>query len=128
MDRALQLSSTFFNFSDDEKRKFSAPPVAPLPAGYNRQPLHSPDKNEYLLMFPPSSPFNVTLTRPPDLGEVAEEVFSRLSKTGSLIEGIINDCLGLPAGFLGEYNSDRNCDINNNYNRKKYNKRIQIIQ
>ncbi|CAN1262666.1 1-aminocyclopropane-1-carboxylate oxidase 5 [Linum perenne] len=43
--------------------------------------------------------------------EVVEEVFSYLSKTGSLIESIINDCLGLPPGFLQKFNSDRNWDF-----------------
>ncbi|CAI0399428.1 unnamed protein product [Linum tenue] len=40
-----------------------------------------------------------------------EEVFSCLSKTGGLIEGIINDCLGLPTGVIQQFNSDRNWDF-----------------
>ncbi|CAI0470807.1 unnamed protein product [Linum tenue] len=43
--------------------------------------------------------------------EVEEEVFTSLSKTASLIEGIINDCLGLPSGLLKEFNSDRSSDF-----------------
>ncbi|CAN1155928.1 Flavonol synthase/flavanone 3-hydroxylase (Fragment) [Linum perenne] len=111
MKRALQLSKTFFELTDEEKRKFSAGDGAPLPAGYSRQPLHSVDKNEYLLVFPPQSPFNIYPTHPSQLREVVEEVFSYLSNTGSLIESIINDCLGLPPGFLQKFNSDRNWDF-----------------
>ncbi|CAN0901645.1 Flavonol synthase/flavanone 3-hydroxylase (Fragment) [Linum grandiflorum] len=111
MKRALQLSKTFFELPDEEKRKFSSGDGAPLPAGYNRQPLHSADKNEYLLVFPPQSPFNVYPTHPPELREVVEEVFLHMSKTASLIESIVNDCLGLPPGFLQKFNSDRTWDF-----------------
>ncbi|KAL2340779.1 hypothetical protein Fmac_008719 [Flemingia macrophylla] len=50
---AMELSRTFFDYSDEEKNKGSPSSDATLPAGYNRQPLHSSDKNEYLLVFPP---------------------------------------------------------------------------
>ncbi|CAI0549217.1 unnamed protein product [Linum tenue] len=113
IDRALQLSADFFDLPDGEKRKFTSKPAggAALPSGYNRRPFHSPEKNEFLLMFHPSSPFNVYPTNPPHLREVMEEVFVWLSKTGWLMEGIINDCLGLPAGFLQQFNSDRKGDF-----------------
>ncbi|KAJ0105185.1 hypothetical protein Patl1_17796 [Pistacia atlantica] len=109
--RALELSKTFFGYSDEEKLKSSPGSGAPLPAGYSRQPLHSPDKNEYLLMFPPSSTFNVYLENPPEFKEVLEEVFSHLTKTCSLIESIVNECLDLPPNFLKEYNHDRSWDF-----------------
>ncbi|KAJ0049350.1 hypothetical protein Pint_15215 [Pistacia integerrima] len=109
--RALELSKTFFGYSDEEKLKSSPGSGAPLPAGYSRQPLHSPDKNEYLLMFPPSSTFNVYPENPPEFKEVLEEVFSHLTKTCSLIESIVNECLDLPPNFLKEYNHDRSWDF-----------------
>lgn len=60
MSRALELSTTWFlNNPDEEKLMSRAPSCLPIPAGYGRQPEHSPDKNEYLMLFPPNSGFNV---------------------------------------------------------------------
>ncbi|KAJ1401624.1 Oxoglutarate/iron-dependent dioxygenase [Sesbania bispinosa] len=111
MKRAMELSKTFFDYPDEEKIKSSPSTNAPLPAGYNRQPLHSADKNEYLMIFPPGSNFNVYPPNPPQFTEVIEELFVQLSKMGVLLENIINDCLGLPPNFLKEYNHDRSSDI-----------------
>lgn len=38
---------------------------------------------------------------------VLKELFSSFVKTASIVESIINDCLGLPPNFLSEYNNDR---------------------
>lgn len=111
MNKALQLSKVFFQYPDEEKLKLSPRSGALLPAGYNKQPDHSPDKTEYLLVFPPGSNFNVYPENPPELRSVIEEVFSHLVRVGSLLESIINDCLGLPANFLKEYNHDRSWDF-----------------
>lgn len=111
MNKALQLSKTFFQYPPEEKLKSSPGSGAPLPAGYSKQPDHSPDKNEYLLVFPPGSSFNVYPENPPELRSVIEEVFSHLVRIGSLLESIINDCLGLPPNFLKEYNHDRSWDF-----------------
>lgn len=67
LQRALEVSKIFFDYPAEEKLKSSPASDAPLPAGYNRQPQHSPDKNEYLLMFPPGSSFNVFPHNPPEL-------------------------------------------------------------
>lgn len=40
-----------------------------------------------------------------------EEMFKYFVKTGQILEGIVNDCLGLPPNFLKEYNNDRSCDF-----------------
>ena len=40
-----------------------------------------------------------------------EEVFLQLTKVGTLVETILNDCLGLPPNFLKEYNHDRSWDF-----------------
>jgi hypothetical protein len=66
MSRALELSTTWFQNNPDEEKLMSRPPShLPLPAGYGRQPEHSPDKNEYLMLFPPNSGFNVYPRNPP---------------------------------------------------------------
>ncbi|KAF8408088.1 hypothetical protein HHK36_007229 [Tetracentron sinense] len=89
MTRALQLSKTFFEYPSEEKLKLSPLVGSFLPAGYNRQPEHLDEKSE----------------------EVLEEIFSHLSKTGLLMESIVNECLGLPPNLLKEYNDDRSCDF-----------------
>ncbi|XP_059643255.1 flavonol synthase/flavanone 3-hydroxylase-like [Cornus florida] len=111
MTHAMELSKSFFDCSAQEKLKSSPGPGAPLPAGYTKQPEHSPDKNEYFLMFPPGSSFNVFPKNPPQFREVLEEMFSHLAKTGEVVESIINRCLGLPPNFLREYNHDRSWDF-----------------
>ncbi|XP_054805983.1 1-aminocyclopropane-1-carboxylate oxidase-like isoform X2 [Prosopis cineraria] len=111
MERCLDLSRTFFNSSDEEKQKSSPRFDGPLPAGYSRQPSHSPDKNEYLLVFPPGSDFNVYPQNPPRFREAMEEVFEELKKVGMLLEGIINECLGMPPDVLKEFNDDRSWDF-----------------
>lgn len=106
--RSLQLSTTFFALPDEEKLKYSPGSAAPLPAGYSKQPPHSPDKNEYLLVFHPQSGFNVF---PAGFRDVVEELFGHFRKTGQLIEQIVNDCLGLAPDFMKEYNRDRSWDF-----------------
>ncbi|KAG5049689.1 hypothetical protein JHK85_010792 [Glycine max] len=108
---AMQQSKTFFDYSDEEKSKSSPSSDAPLPAGYSRQPLHSPDKNEYFLFFSPGSSFNVIPQIPPKFRDVLEEMFVQMSKMGVLLESIINECLGLPTNFLKEFNHDRSWDF-----------------
>ena len=63
INQAIQLSRTFFALTDQEKLEYSPRAASPLPAGYSKQPAHSLDKNEYLLMFQPQSGVNVL---PPD--------------------------------------------------------------
>ncbi|XVF50142.1 hypothetical protein PTKIN_Ptkin04bG0072100 [Pterospermum kingtungense] len=116
LQRALQLSKIFFDYPAQEKLKSSPASiriasVAPLPVGYNTQRQHCPDKNEYLLMFPPGSTFNVFPHNPHDLRKVLEDVFSNLTKTCMLVEGIMNQCLGFPTNFLEEFNHDRSWDF-----------------
>ncbi|XP_022850798.1 flavonol synthase/flavanone 3-hydroxylase-like isoform X2 [Olea europaea var. sylvestris] len=111
INRALKFSGTFFALPDEEKVKYIRGLGAPLPAGYNKQPEHSADKNEYLLMFPPRSTFNVLPSNPPEFREVLEELFTYFARTGELIERILNDCLGLPPNFLKEFNNDRSWDF-----------------
>ncbi|XP_020234581.1 flavonol synthase/flavanone 3-hydroxylase [Cajanus cajan] len=107
---ALQLSKTFFDYSYEEKSKSSASSGALFPPGYNRRPPHSPDKNEFLLVFPPGSSSNVFPPNPPNFRIVLEEMFVQMSKMGVLLESIINECLGLPTNFLKEFNHDRSGD------------------
>ncbi|KAF9591058.1 hypothetical protein IFM89_001268 [Coptis chinensis] len=111
MTRALEVSKMFFEYPLEEKLKSSPTPDAPLPTGYSVQPEHSADKNEYLLMFPPGSSFNVFPDQPAELRKVMEDIFSHFSKAALLVETILNDCLGLPPKFLQEYNKDRSWDF-----------------
>lgn len=38
-------------------------------------------------------------------------MFTHFTKTGLLVESILNECLGLPPNFLKEYNHDRSWDF-----------------
>lgn len=111
--RALELSAAFFALPDEEKAKVR--PVegskAPLPAGYARQPAHSADKNEYLLVFDPRFGFNLYPAEPAGFREALEECYGKLTELGLLIQEILNECMGLPPGFLKGYNSDRSFDF-----------------
>ncbi|XP_062116494.1 flavonol synthase/flavanone 3-hydroxylase-like [Humulus lupulus] len=111
MGQALDLSKEYFGYTDEEKLKSSPGSGAPLPAGYSKQPQHSLDKNEYFLMFPPHTDFNVYPPNPPHFRKVLEEIFMKLSAIGLLLESILNECLGLPPDFLKEYNDDRSWDF-----------------
>lgn len=62
---ALELSRTFFHYSDEVKLQYSSKPGAPLLAGFNKQKENCVDKNEYVLVFPPGSNFNIYPQEPP---------------------------------------------------------------
>ncbi|KAF6160019.1 hypothetical protein GIB67_033103 [Kingdonia uniflora] len=112
MAQALDFFKTFFELPNEEKLKASPGEGAPFePAGYRKQPDHSVEKNEFLVMYPPASSFNVYPDNPPELKQVFEETFSHLMKAGLLVESILNDCLGLPPNFLKEFNHDRSGDF-----------------
>ncbi|TVU16320.1 hypothetical protein EJB05_39877, partial [Eragrostis curvula] len=152
MARALELSAAFFALPDEEKAKVRPAEgfPTPIPAGYGRQPAHSADKSEYVLVFNPKLGFNAYPDEPagfrscklvclycvhfllrnfnpkfgfnayPDepagfrsckLVDAVEECFAKLTDLGLLIQDILNDCMGLPPGFLKNYNSDRNFDF-----------------
>ncbi|KAG1342482.1 putative Flavone synthase [Cocos nucifera] len=113
MARAIKLSKAFFELPEEEKLKFRpiAGSEAPLPAGYSRQPDHSPDKNEYLLTFSPELGFNLLPADPPEFRSVLDECFTQLTSIGLLVEEILNECMGLPPNFFEEYNKDRRSDF-----------------
>lgn len=52
-----ELAAAFFALPDEEKARVRAAEGSkaplPVPAGYGRQPAHSADKNEYLVVFDP---------------------------------------------------------------------------
>ncbi|RLM65774.1 flavonol synthase/flavanone 3-hydroxylase-like [Panicum miliaceum] len=110
--RALDLSAAFFALPDEEKAKvrLAAGSEAPLPAGYGRQPAHSTDKNEYLVVFDPKLGFNVYPAEPAGFRESVEDCRRKLTELGLLIQEILNECMGLPPGFLRGYNDDRGFD------------------
>ncbi|XP_047062456.1 gibberellin 3-beta-dioxygenase 2-like [Lolium rigidum] len=125
MARALELSAAFFALPDEEKAKVrlaEGSSSAPLPAGYARQPARSADKNEYLLVFNPKLWLNVYPAEPAGFRssvpsnsnfyslflDALEECYAKLTDLGLLIQDILNECMGLPPGFLAEFNADRN--------------------
>ncbi|KAI3840716.1 hypothetical protein MKX03_010960 [Papaver bracteatum] len=55
---------------------------------------------------------NIYPDNPPEFREVLQEVFSHLTKTGSVIEAILNECLNLSPNFLHDYNLDRKTESN----------------
>nr|CAB3485941.1 unnamed protein product [Digitaria exilis] len=113
MARALQLSAAFFSLPDEDKAK--ARPAegaeAPLPAGYARQPANSADKNEYVMVFDPKLGFNVYPAEPAGFREAMEECYAKLTELGLLVQEILNECMDLPSGFLGDFNGDRSFDF-----------------
>ncbi|PON57354.1 Oxoglutarate/iron-dependent dioxygenase [Parasponia andersonii] len=111
MNQALDMCKEFFEYPDEEKLKSGPRSGGLLPAGYNRQPPHSADKNEYLVVCSPNSNVNVYPQNPPQFRKVLEDMFLKLTKMGLLVESILNECLGLPPNFLEEYNSDRSWDL-----------------
>ena len=40
-----------------------------------------------------------------------DECFAKLTYLGLLIQEILNECMGLPRGFLSGFNSDRGLDL-----------------
>ncbi|KAF0890772.1 hypothetical protein E2562_004261 [Oryza meyeriana var. granulata] len=120
MARVLELSAAFFALPDEEKAKVRSVEgsEAPLAAGYARQPAHSADKNEYLLAFDPQLGFNRYPHKPTgfrlDLKALVscDTIANILDPpVGVLIQEILNECMGLPPGFLKEYNGDRSFDF-----------------
>ncbi|KAL9243229.1 hypothetical protein vseg_017141 [Gypsophila vaccaria] len=111
MKRAFEVSKTFFDHPEDEKLKFSPVKGVPLPAGYFKQPAESEDKNEFVLMFTPTSGFNVYPTCPPHFKETYEELFKEFANLAKLMQTIISECMGLGPNFLREFNPDRNADF-----------------
>lgn len=108
--RAMEVCKEFFDQPYVEKVKVYSEPDAPLPCphGYRK---HKADKNEYLFMLPPGTTGNVFPTNPPKFQLIMEKLFSKFSETCQLLEGILNDSLGLPPNCLKDYNNDRCADI-----------------
>ncbi|XP_020196436.1 2-oxoglutarate-dependent dioxygenase 19 [Aegilops tauschii subsp. strangulata] len=114
MARALDLSAAFFALPDEEKAKVrpaEGASASPLPVGYARQPAHSADKNEYLLLFNPKLGLNHYPAEPAGFRDALEECYAKLTDLGLLIQDILSECMGLPPGFLAEYNADRGFDF-----------------
>ncbi|CAN4112692.1 unnamed protein product [Withania somnifera] len=108
INQTMELCKEFFHLPYEDKLKFyndkSDAPLT-LPHGYSK---HKADKNEYLCMCSPGSTTNVY---PPNIQPVMENLFNKFSGTCQLLEGILNDCLGLPPNFFRDYNDDRCLDI-----------------
>ncbi|XP_062208546.1 flavanone 3-dioxygenase 2-like [Phragmites australis] len=113
MTRALELSAAFFELPDDEKVKVR--PVegsqAPLTAGYGRHPVHLVDRYEYVRACHPRHGLNLYYPAETAGFREAMECYAKLTELGLLIQDILNDCMGLPPGFLKDYNNDRCLDV-----------------
>ncbi|KAM3307866.1 flavonol synthase/flavanone 3-hydroxylase [Capsicum chacoense] len=109
--QALKVSKKFFESPNDAKLKCSPLPNAPVPAGYNKKPNPSYEFNEFLIMLPPGSDFNIFPENPPEFRQVMEELFSQFLKIGMVVERILSECLGLPPCVLKEFNDDRSWDF-----------------
>ncbi|KAJ1284980.1 hypothetical protein BS78_03G246100 [Paspalum vaginatum] len=114
MARALELSATFFALPDEEKAKVR--PVkgsqAPLAAGYGQHPPHLVDRYEYVRVCHPRHELKLYFpAEPAGFREAMEECYAKLTELGLLIQDILNGCMGLPPGFLKDYNNDRGLDV-----------------
>ncbi|XP_033510638.1 protein DOWNY MILDEW RESISTANCE 6-like isoform X1 [Nicotiana tomentosiformis] len=100
---ALKLAKAFFESPNElAKLKCCPLPNAPVPAGYNKKPNPSYEFNEFLIMLPPGSHFNIFLPNPPQFREVMEELFCQFLKIGIVVESILSECLGLPPSAMTE--------------------------
>ncbi|XP_049367840.1 jasmonate-induced oxygenase 1-like [Solanum verrucosum] len=94
------MYKTFFSSSDEEKL------VVPF-YNYLKSTKNSSGTYEHLLF---RFPFNVFPNIPPHLRQVLEAIVSHFTKLGVVLEGIINECLGLLPDFLPNYRNDRSQD------------------
>ncbi|KAJ4842945.1 hypothetical protein Tsubulata_030029 [Turnera subulata] len=111
IDRHLEYMRTFFAYPEEEKSKWKPKTDDLFYAGYINTSKVSQYKKEEITINHPACTYNVYPDNPPGFREDLLEAFSYLSKTAVIIEGILNDYLGLPPGFLKEYNNDRRQDI-----------------
>lgn len=107
ISQAMEQCKEFFHLPYEDKLRCHTD-QSHLPYGYRK---HKADKNEYLFMSPPGTTANVFPTNPPNIQLSMEKLFTKFSETCQLLEGILNDSLGLPPNFLKDYNDDRCMDI-----------------
>ena len=43
--------------------------------------------------------------------EAVEECYTKFTELGLLLQEVLNECMGLPPGFLRDYNGDRSFDF-----------------
>ncbi|KAK4735613.1 hypothetical protein R3W88_009874 [Solanum pinnatisectum] len=96
----MDMYKTFFASSDEEK-------LAVPFNNYLKSTKNSSGTYEHLLF---RFPFNVFPNIPPHFKQVLEAIVSQFTKLGVVLEGIINECLGLPPDFLANYRNDRSRD------------------
>ncbi|KAK4374561.1 hypothetical protein RND71_005238 [Anisodus tanguticus] len=109
--QAIKLSKAFFESPNEANLKCCPLPNAPVPAGYNKKPNPSYGFNEYLIMLPHGSDFNIFPADPPLFQEVMEELFSQFLKIMMVVERVLSECLGLPPCVLKDFNNDRSWDF-----------------
>ena len=48
---------------------------------------------------------------PIEFREAVEECYAKFTELGLLLQDVLNECMGLPPGFLRDYNGDRSFDF-----------------
>ncbi|KAG8379126.1 hypothetical protein BUALT_Bualt07G0055700 [Buddleja alternifolia] len=137
MSQALQVSKSFFDLPDEDKLDYSLKPAAATPP-IDGSSTHSGSRTGIIIESPQGDKFEYALRLALGasnnkaeyvallveaklalayndsqlvVNQVLEEMYPYFTKLGSLVENIINDCLGLPPDFLKEYNDDRSLDF-----------------
>uniref|UniRef100_A0ACD5UUD4 Uncharacterized protein n=1 Tax=Avena sativa TaxID=4498 RepID=A0ACD5UUD4_AVESA len=92
MARALELEALFFALPDEEKAKVRPAEGTPFPSGHARQPAHSVDKNELLLVLHPKLWLNLYPEEPAgfrrnEIGNIVNELRCKYSKSFGHITG-----------------------------------------
>ncbi|KAJ4842949.1 hypothetical protein Tsubulata_030034 [Turnera subulata] len=110
IDRQLEYMRTFSAYPDEEKSKWKPKTDDLFYSGYVDMSKISQFKKEEFTINHPDCGYNVYPDNPPGFREDMLETFSYLSRTAVIIEGILNDYLGLPPGYLKQYNNERKQD------------------
>ncbi|KAK3000247.1 hypothetical protein RJ639_023974, partial [Escallonia herrerae] len=107
--RAMDTSKAFFAYPAEKEHKITPDPLALFPAGYNQS--RDKLKEDFFMCSCSTTTYNVFPSDPPEFRNVMEELFANFSNPCQLVEGILNDCLGLPPNFLKNYNHDRDAGL-----------------
>ncbi|CAN4086357.1 unnamed protein product [Withania somnifera] len=93
LSKIMDMYKTFFTRSDGEKPS--------IPHNYLKSTQNSADTYEHLLFRFSSSAFDANIKR----------MASHFTNLGVVLEGIINECLGLPPDFLANYTNDGSWNV-----------------
>ncbi|KVH92242.1 1-aminocyclopropane-1-carboxylate oxidase 5-like [Cynara cardunculus var. scolymus] len=109
VNRSRELTQRFFDCPIHEKLECT-PVSTILPAGYGRMDGRF-GSNEWLMVCQPCLGFNIFPLSVPQVRETLEEIYHYFQKLGAMMEGMMNEYLGLPQDFLKQFNDDRSKDV-----------------